>query len=514
LRAIILMGCALLVWGCQTKTLKERHVRDAAEMGRLAPISAGTPRRVVLITISGLQSSDFLDPWGHVAGPGQAVRMPNLAELAREGVIGLSAFPPSPGASRTSHATLVTGLSPRRHGIVSDVTLDESGSRSLPFLDSRMLQGVPLWDAAIARGVLALDWPTTSVARIELLVPEVRVDEGVSWLDQIRSQSTQVLVRGLEAQAAADLERSASDLTGFEKREPSSWPNPSEKDAALIEVACEVAASERDPGLWLLRLSQTEVTQRASGGGSLETSAALAAVDQGLGRFIDCLREAGRLEDTALFVVGDVAYQPVHSTVEPNIALVRSGLIGRDPRSTTGVRSWLALARSQGRSAYVYARETSSALEARDVLKAEAARTGAFTIVSAKDLEAAEADPQAWFGLVATPGYQIGNALDGEAVRVSDARSMPGAFRLGESSGEAVGFVAWGKGVRSQVRVLSLYFEDIAPTIAGLLGLRLDDDLDGREISGIMRGAVAPPPPGPKRLGVEGKGKASDYLRR
>ena len=520
MRAFFLVGCALLLWGCTSPTMKTESIAREArgltknDTGQASLTGSGPPRRVLLITVAGLQSSDFLDPWGYAAGPGASVRMPNLARLAREGAMSVAAYPPSPGASRSAHATLATGLLPSAHGIVADETLDESGTRSVPFLDTRMLRGISLWDAAVGRGVLSLDWPTTALARIELLVPEISEEGPGGWLDRIRTQSTPRLVQSIEAAAAADIERtSKSSMTESGARDPKSWPTPGEKDAALVGAACDVAASERDPGLWLLRLSQTEATQHSSGIGSLENAAALAAIDFQLGRLLDCLAAAGRLADTALFVVGDVAYHSVHSSVSPNVALVQSRLIGRDPRSATGVRSWLALVRSQGLSAYVYARDAANALAARDVLETEAKSTGAFRVVSANELGAAGADPQAWFGLVAAPGYQIANESDGRAEHASSNRAIPGVLRVKGAPEAAVGFVAWGRGIRRQVRAPKLELVDVAPTIASLLGLRLGEKLDGRALRGIMRAAVAPPPPGPKRLDVEGKGNASDYLR-
>ncbi|HEB90728.1 MAG TPA: hypothetical protein ENI85_14240 [Deltaproteobacteria bacterium] len=54
---------------------------------------------------------------------------------------------------------------------------------------------------------------------------------------------------------------------------------------------------------------------------------------------------------------------------------------------------------------------------------------------------------------------------------------------------------------------------DVAPTVAALLGLRLDRELDGKPILGILRAAVPPPPPGPKRLGVGNEGDVDRAIR-
>ena len=161
------------------------------------------------------------------------------------------------------------------------------------------------------------------------------------------------------------------------------------------------------------------------------------------------------------------------------------------------------MARSHGHSAYVYARDAANALEAREVLAAEAARTRAFEIVPAAELERVGVDPQAWFALVAKPGHVLAAALLPPALRPATPRSVAGVLRTDAAADAAatVGFVAWGRGIRSGLRMPTVDLVDVAPTIASLLGLRLDDRAEGRAMIGILRASVEPPPAGPRRLG-------------
>lgn len=506
-------GCALAALACASPGPGKPGTDPEPEARLQALHEAGTPRRVVLVSLAGLEAADFLSTGGFAAKPEDPVRMPFLAQLAAEGTIGVHAAPPTPSSSYASHATLVTGLRPDRHGIVADEALDPSGERALPFWDSRLLKATTLWDAALGRGVLALGWPSTDGARIELLVPDAAPeDPAQSWLGFVRRRSTPLLSEALDGIAKTQLAENSRDPAG-KKRTPVSWPTAGERDAAFVELACQVAASERDPALWLLRLVEPAEALGLHGFGSREHRDALARADARIERLVDCLETAQRLIDTAIFVSGDVSYRPVHTEIAPNTALVREKLIGRDPRSKTGVRSWLALSRSHGRSAYLYAENAQSALAARRVLDAEAARSGAFDIVPAADLASQGGDPQAWFGLAAHPGFGFGNALMGPLLRPSELRSRAGGFPFREGSESAVGFVAWGRGVRQEIRVPVLSLTDVAPTIAKLLGLRLDDKLDGRPLVGILRASQPLPPPGPKRIGVGNDGDVERTLR-
>ncbi|MFO0689008.1 MAG: alkaline phosphatase family protein [Myxococcota bacterium] len=517
---LVLIG-AWLALACAGGSPAKRAASPEPETRLRALREAGAPNRVVLITLTGLEAADYLGPTGFAvaatasgeAATGGAVRMPVLGRLAAEGVTGLRAWPPAPGSTYASHASIVTGLRPDRHGIVADEALDREGQRVLPYHDSRLLKATTLWDAALGRGVLALGWPTTDGARVELLVPDVEPDPSAGpWIGLLRTRSTPQLVSDLEAIAREQLEATPKDAVGT-KRTLASWPTVGERDAAFVELACRVAASERNPALWLIRLVEPAAVVAAHGPGSVEHAESLARADERIGRLVDCLGAAERLVDTAIVVVGDVAHRPVHTEIAPNTALVRENLIGRDPRSKTGVRSWLALSRSHGRSAYLFAKDPGSALAAREVLEAEAARSKAFEVVPAAELAAAGADRQAWFGLAARPGFAFGNTLMGPLLRPSELRGAAGGLPSREAGDGAVGFVAWGRGVREQLRVPELALVDVAPTVARLLGLRLDDKLDGRPQIGLLRASQPLPPPGPKRLGVGSDGDVERTLR-
>ena len=53
------------------------------------------------------------------------------------------------------------------------------------------------------------------------------------------------------------------------------------------------------------------------------------------------------------------------------------------------------------------------------------------------------------------------------------------------------GFVAWGRGLRTSVRIPRMRLTDVAPTLAHLLGVEFADsetaDFDGRPLVGILR---------------------------
>jgi hypothetical protein len=434
--------------------------------GAAAPVqlpqpAAGRPDLLALISVAGLDPARYR---------GDAPGMPTLAALAREGVLALAVESVAPAAEYPAHATLVTGRRPAAHGIVADRRLGDHGVRRAHYSHASLLRARTLWQATgeARRPVAALGWPTTIGAAIPILLPEVDgAGVGRTWIDRLRGAATpQILEFAREAGG-----ESAAAAT----------PGPS-RDAVLVDVACRLVKASNPPGLLLLRLEQTRAPIALAGSDAPETRAAFAAVDGELARLLGCLAEVGRLASSAVVVVGDHGSIPVHTLLAPNAVLAAAGLLTPDPKSGK-LLGWMAVARSNGGSAFVYADGEDDALLARRALEIEARRTGAFRVISAAQMLEQGADPAAWFGLEAAPGYAFSDAARGAALAPSALRAIGGY--LPDRTGMDVGFVAWGRGLRSGVRVPRMSLADVAPTLAALLGVELAE-AEGHALVGLL----------------------------
>lgn len=149
---------------------------------------------LILISLDGFRA-DYLDRG----------RTPVLSGLASSGVRADAMRPAFPSVTEPNHYTLVTGLYPDHHGIVSNVmedprlapdgTFNHTDHRSIA--DERWWDAAtPLWVAAERRGIrsAAMFWPGSDVAihgvRPSLwkpfdasVPPERRVDGVLAWLD-------------------------------------------------------------------------------------------------------------------------------------------------------------------------------------------------------------------------------------------------------------------------------------------------------------------------------------------
>jgi hypothetical protein len=412
--------------------------------------AAGRPAHVVLVSIAGLTPDRYLD--------GDA--MPVLAALARVGAAAEDVEPVAPAAVYPAHATFVTGVAPADHGIAADQLIGERGVRGAPPAHASQLRAAALWQRVAEAGgaVASFDWPTTTGASIASLLPDVTpLRSGERWATLAASASTDWIAERVRAAPPA-----------------ANTPGPA-RDALLVDLAC--AAFAQAPRLVLLRLRGPEPALVAGGPRAEAAASAFAAVDAELERLVRCAGQAGALANAAFFVAGDRALEAVHTAVRPNVLLREGGWITAQGR-------WSALVRSNGASAFVYADEARTALQARQRLEAAAQETGAFRIVSADEMIARGADPDAWFGLHAEPGFVFENDAAGPVLAPAGARGA-GGWLAGRAP-PATGLVAFGRGVRRGVFVPRMRQLDVAPTLAALLGVPLDG-ATGRTFIGVLR---------------------------
>lgn len=147
---------------------------------------------IILISLDGFRW-DYLD----------RTDTPNLDQLASRGVRAKALIPVFPSRTFPNHLTIVTGLYPENHGIVSNRMYDEEfdtwyyiGEGAEPVQESRWYEGEPIWVTAEKQGQITATffWPG-SEAEIngyrptywnvyDGSVPNVeRVDQVLAWLD-------------------------------------------------------------------------------------------------------------------------------------------------------------------------------------------------------------------------------------------------------------------------------------------------------------------------------------------
>ena len=378
-----------------------------------------------------------------------------MAPRAAEGVFPTVTYP--------NHATIVTGVRPARHGVLSNTIPTAAGTRGRWYEEVSDLRASPIWEWARTAGLTtaAVSWPVTAGARIDLLVPERDYYAQKEPLERLRADSTPGIFDRLGVTPKAEMFK---DVV--------LW------DAFLTETVTAMIRQAR-PNLLLVHLVQTDYFQHRIGREGAETKAAVARVDAHVGAIRRALAEAGLADRSVIIVTGDHGFEDARQSVHPNVLLARAGLRGC-PEPGDG---WRATAYIAGGSAAILVqppRDAATAAAAEKALR-EAARD-AYTIVSRAELDALGALPNAAFALAAAPGFAMGSGCRGSLI-VSGSGGQHGY--LPSHPRMPTGFIAAGAGVRAGVALERVRLVDIAPTAARLLGLATPD-VEGRVLGEIL----------------------------
>jgi len=216
-----------------------------------APPRAARPDRVILISIDGFRA-DYLNRGA----------TPVLDQLAAEGASG-PMRPSWPSLTFPNHYTLVTGLHPDRHGVVSNRFFDPAlGAFTMQSKEPAWWdEAEPIWVTAEKAGLVTgtMFWP-----------------------------GSEVEIRGVRPRHWAPFD--------------ASMPGDARVDQVLAWL--DLPVGER-PRLETLYFEIVDTTGHHHGPDAPETREALASVDASLGRLVQGLKAQGLLDGTMLVVVAD-----------------------------------------------------------------------------------------------------------------------------------------------------------------------------------------------------------------
>jgi predicted AlkP superfamily pyrophosphatase or phosphodiesterase len=172
----------------------------------LAPARGAEP--LLLLSLDGFRW-DYLDRF--------PAETPNLRRLRAEGASARGLIPPFPSNTFPGHYTLVTGLTPSRHGMLNNNMFDAAtgtafrSNQPLFNQDARWWGGEPIWNTATRQGRVSACyfWPG-SEAPVGGLRPalyknfnasldfETRLEEMAGWLDLPEGQRPAVITFYIE----------------------------------------------------------------------------------------------------------------------------------------------------------------------------------------------------------------------------------------------------------------------------------------------------------------------------
>jgi predicted AlkP superfamily pyrophosphatase or phosphodiesterase len=421
-------------------------------------LGAQTPRKdrhVVLISLDGFPAAMWRDP---------ALPAPNLRRLAAEGAQTEAMTVSNPSITWINHTTLVTGVNPRRHGVLFNGLLTR-GEGGVPKIEQwaekdRMVQAPTLYDVAHEAGLTTAesDWVAVTKAKtIDWSFPELPSLEGK-----------------VEREMIAE---------GAFREEEVQWMQfgPGRKNVAWLDEAWTRAArfilERHRPNLLLYHTLNSDAVHHTYGAGTMASYTALAYADRLVGDVLQSLDKSGLRESTTVVVATDHGFKKVSKVVYPNVLLRDAGLLRT---KGTNVVEWDAYCMPQGGMSFVYVRDAKRRAELLPRLKALFQKSeGIERVIDGEDgpsLGMPTPSENAGMGdlvLYAKNGYAFKAGNVGEEA-VAPSTGYLGTHGYLNTDSELDGICIFsGNGIRKGVVVNRMSNLDVAPTVAKILGLRL-----------------------------------------
>jgi predicted AlkP superfamily pyrophosphatase or phosphodiesterase len=421
----------------------------------IAAAQANPPRpAVILISIDGLKPEYVLDADAH------GLKIPNLRRFAREGTYSTGVHGIVPTVTYPSHTTLITGVSPAKHGIYANTTFDPLRKNSGGWYWYAEDIKVPtLWDAAAAAGLVIanIHWPVSvAAAHITWNLPQYWRAGTPDDRKLLRVLATPGLLDVLEKDLGPYADGIDEFITGDEIR--------ARFAARLIEL--------KRPGFTTIYLTALDHEQHASGPFSPESIATLERIDTALGGILDSIKRTYG-ENAVVCVVSDHGFVRTDKSLNLAVAFRKAGLIELDDKNQ--IKSWKATIWGAGGSEAIILHDKNDAATKTQVadlvakLAADPAN-GIDRIVPEEELHARGGFPDAAFLVALRPGFVTGENTSGDLVTASTYKGMHGYWPDVPDMNSS--FFLLGPGWLPH-SLGKIDMRSIAPTLAAILGVNL-----------------------------------------
>lgn len=457
-----------------------RACRSALALLTLSLLATGWSGRaaaapVLLISIDGLLPESYLTP------DKLGLAVPNLRALVRDGAWARGATSVTPSITFPAHTTMVTGVNPSRHGVLSNEVFDPDGKLGGGWNWYAGDVKVPtLFDRArdAELKTASVTWPATAGAPIDLNLPDMYP---VATLREARN----LLGLSRVGPAGPILEEVLPAVESLIRL----------RDDTRVKVA--VRFLKERPDFMAVHFLELDDAQHASGPRSPEAVAMIERLDSHLGTLFDELRTLGRFDETTIILVSDHGFLPIEKEVRVGTLLRTLGLLEADAQGK--VTTWKAYFWPQGGSAAIYLHPSATAEDRRkldDVLRLlqQNPAWGVGRVLRGADLAALGGLAGAYAVIDALPGFCFGRAVDATALVGPKLGGIHG--HLPSRPDLRASFIARGPGIRKNHDLGLVRLLDVAPTIARVLGVNLG------KVEGRVLGEAFVKPAAPVRVGA------------
>jgi predicted AlkP superfamily pyrophosphatase or phosphodiesterase len=386
------------------------------------------------------------------------LKIPNLRRLIAHGVLSDGVIGVVPTITWPSHTSVVTGVPPEKHGILTN---DQPGHPGQRWWFTSYLKSETLWQATMRNHLktATIYWPVTVGAEVDYNCPEfweTRSETQVQF-DPIARRCTPGLVDRIE-----------SVYPSFTK---ALWDDRSAMEAAryLLEV--------EQPSLTLVHIADLDAEEHETGALSIYSRDTLENADELIGSALQKLPP-----HAIVAILSDHGFETADHVVRPRVMVkgpveVRYGLIGTTDKNVAAALRKAIVNKKSG--------------IAREVAIAEVYQL-------APDLKS-------WVAAFDTaPGYIPSDETKGAAVGLGNHRGVHGLWPTRPNYRAT--FLLSGEGVRMG-RMEEISMLDIAPTFAEILEVRLPAATNASLWPKLQTASTAAPSPAKPKTKAQKKRK-------
>ncbi|SDZ16692.1 ectonucleotide pyrophosphatase/phosphodiesterase [Bacillus sp. 166amftsu] len=409
--------------------------------------------------------------------------LPHFRSLIKRGAIAKKVEAIYPSVTYPSHATIVTGNYPNKHGVVNN-TLLQPGKESPDWhWYRRSIKGTTLYDEARKANLTtaALLWPVTGRAKIDYNLPEIFPN---------RPWQNQILVSLFSGSPLYQL-----DLNHRFGHIRNGLSQPELDDFVLASAVYTIQTKK--PNVMFVHFTDLDTQRHYYGFSSKETRAAIHRHDERLGKIIHALKDSNIYEECTIIALGDHSALSENKAIQLNVLFHQKGLISVNKKGK--LLDWKAYCQSCDGSAYVYVKDKNDIHTIQTVQRLldellQDKQNGIEFILHDEDAKDRGADANCLFMLEAREGYYFTQNYTGDFIKeITEKDVTPSKkYTFGAHGYSPIKpnyetiFMAAGKGIRQGTIIPYMRLIDEGPTIARLLGLHLGET-DGTVIEDLLQ---------------------------
>ena len=418
-------------------------------------ISCGGPRgnwsdpRVILISIDGLRG-DILN------NPTYTKDYPNLTRIMADGEYCTSVQTVFPSLTYPSHTSMITGVTPAKHGIVNNRPFMPKNNFVDWYWYADSIKVPTLITKASQNGLvtLGISWPVSVGAKMDWMLPEIKsINDTISTIDLVRKH---------------DRPESFLESTKIRGVVPEDG-NPSgyNRDLLLHEIFMD-AFVRKAPHLSLYHMIETDLIQHEFGKSSNEAKDAFMFMDSLVGNILAFLDDNKLWESTTLIITGDHGFRDFEKQVSLNRLFEKEGWLKLNNGS---ISDWKVVCLGSGGSGFVRLKDPTDR-EFKKIVRLLLSKQDAFEILEQRHMNGALWAPRKTdFVLLANDGYGFVRSTEQPFIVEKSGGSHGGDPRRKILK---TGYISMGRGVKKGT-IKSMPITDIAFKISDLLGLDLEN---------------------------------------